>query len=275
MTLKTRRRTYWALFGIAGFFLAAGLAASVVLAIRPDVAFFLVEHGIYRLHSLFGLKLPSQILSTVDCLLASAVVASILAAILRSFRKTVSTEILFFAFWLTSRAFEPLRLLHLILAIRGVADQGLIFFDKLYLGIGIFGYCSLFVSGLHAAGMRTERQFSIAVACAAIGGFLAAALPVNSGLWDWNLLFRVGYSRLVNGFTAAIVGMTVLNYLIAARVRGDKAFLFAAAGLAAAAIGAFFLGRDFSPLASLVAVSAILAGGGVFVQAMHSFYLWQ
>lgn len=275
MTFKARRRSYWALFVLSLLSSAACLAAGIALALRRDAAIFLIEHGIFKLHPFLGFRLPSQILSAAGCFLGSVTAALVLGAILRSFKKTVSAEVFFFAFWLASRAFEPLRVLHLLLALGGAADQGMGFVDKLYLGIGIFGYGSLFVSGLYASGMRTERQVSILAACLAAGGFLAAALPVNSGLWDRNLMFKLGYGRLVNGFTAAIIGMTILNYLIGMRVKGDKAFLYAAGGLAAAAAGAFMLGRDISPAVSLAAVSAFLAGSGAFVYTMHSFYLWQ
>jgi hypothetical protein len=275
VTLKTRRRTYWALFGISLSQFLLGLACLSVLLASRNPAVFLIEHGIYKVHRLFGLRLPSQLLSAFDCLClaAFAVVAS--GSILRSFRKTVSAEIFYFSFWLATLSFEPLRILHFLFALSGETDNLLGAFDKLYLGIKIFGYSCLFISGLYAAGMRSERQFSIVLVAAAASGFLALALPINTGIWSGNLMFKAGYGGLIAGFTTVIILITILDYLIAVRVRGDKAFYFIAAGMAAVSAGAFFLGRDVSPALSLASLLALASGGILSVNRLHSFYLWQ
>jgi hypothetical protein len=275
VTLKTRRRTYWALFGISLSQFLLGLTCLSVLLASRNPAVFLIEHGIYKVYKVFGFRLPSQMLSAFDsiCLAAFAVVAS--GSILRSFRKTVSAEIFCFSFWLATLSFEPLRVLHFVLALNGETDSLLGAFDKLYLGIKIFGYICLFISGLYAAGMRSERQFSIVLVAAAASGFLAMALPINTGIWTGNLMFKAGYGSLITGFTTVVILITIVDYLIAVRARGDRAFYYIAAGMAAVSVGAFFLCRDVSPAMSVASLLALAGGGILSINRLHSFYLWQ
>ncbi|MCX7027863.1 MAG: hypothetical protein NT061_10390 [Spirochaetes bacterium] len=275
MTLKTRRRAYWALFGISLSQLLLGTACLLALLLSRNPAVFLIEHDIYKVHRLFGLHLPSHLLSAFDSLVLAAFAVVTGGSILRSFQKTVSAEIFYFSFWLSTLSFEPLRLLHFLLALNGEADTVLGAFDKLYMGIKIFGYICLFISGLYAAGMRSERQFAIVAVAAATSAFLSLALPVNSGIWTWNLMFKTGYGSLITGFTMATILITIADYLIAIRMRGDKAYYPIAVGMASVSIGAFFLGRDLSPAVSLVSLLAVTAGGILYVYRLHSFYLWQ
>lgn len=275
MTLQIRRRTYWILFSISLALSLLGLLCAVLLFLRKNLAVFLIENGIYRLHNFLGIRIPSHALSIADvvALAAFSVIAG--AYILKSFRKTVSPEIFFFSFWVACSSFESLRLFHFLLALSGWTDSSLAIIDKLYTGIKFFGFTALFISGLYATGMRSEKHFSIIATCAGISTALATVLPVNSGIWDSNLMFRIGYSRLIQGFSFSIILITITNYIIATRVRGDTGYYKIALGIAASAAGTFFLGKDISPVASLISLFALALGSTVFIHKLHSYYLWQ
>ena len=275
VTLQTRRRTYWTLFGIslAMFLLGAGLA--VLLGTRNDVPIFLIEHGVYRVHPIFGLRIPSLILSAFDIVSLSFFVVVVLGFILLSFRKTVSAEIFFFSFWLCTLSLESLRFVHLFLALSGKADSILAIVNKLYMGGHFLGYMAIFISGLYAAGMRNERQFSVMAACAAISVALAAILPVNTGIWEQKLMFKVGYGQLIEGFSLSVILITIANYLIAVRVRGDKAYYYIALGIAAVTAGSHFVGLDSSPTLSLASMLTMSLGSVIYIYKLHYFYLWQ
>jgi len=251
------------------------LACAAVLAFRKNIPVFLIEHGIYKVFVVFGLRIPSHVLSMIDVLVLSLFSVISIAFILRSFRKTVSPEVFFFAFWLASLSFESLRLLHLLFALAGMTDSFLAVTDKLYMGVRFFGFIAVFISGLYAAGMRNEKQFSILGASAGISVALVSILPVNTGIWERTLLFRLGYSQLITGFTVAIILITIANYLVAVRMRGDRAYFYIALGIAAVTAGDFLAGRDISPLGSLVALALMAAGTFVYIYKLHSYYLWQ
>jgi len=275
VTLQTRRRTYWVLFGISLAMFLLGIILAVLLGKRNDVPIFLIEHDIYKVHPIFGLRIPSLILSIFDVLSLSFFAVAVLAFILLSFRKTVSAEIFFFSFWLCTLSLESLRFLHLFLALSGKADLALAIVNKLYIGGHFLGYMAIFISGLYSAGMRNERQFAIMAVCAAISVALTSILPVNTGIWEQNLLFKVGYGRLIEGFSLSIIMITIANYLIAVRVRGDRAYYYIALGIAAVSAGSHFISLDGSPMLSLASALTMSLGSILYIYKLHYFYLWQ
>jgi len=275
VTLQTRRRTYWVFFGISSAMLLMGLVFAILTATHRNMVIFLIEHDIYEVHSFLRLRIPSYALSIADVLVLCVFAALVGALILRTFKKTVSAEIFFFAFWLATLSFESLRLVHLFLALRGGFDSVLAVIDKLYIGTRFLGYIAIFISGLYAAGMRNDRQFSIMSVSVGISIALVSILPVNTGIWARNFMFKVGYSMLIEGFSLAIILITIANYLIAVRVRGDRAYYFIALGIAAISAGTQYVSRDGSPLLSLVSILAMATGSFLYIYKIHSFYLWQ
>ena len=125
VTLQTRRRTYWILFGIDAFLLMVGSVFSIILAFMKRVPIFLIERGIYTTHELFGLRIPSLGYSLVNALLLALYAVGVSFFILKTFRKTVSPEIFFFVFWICSLSFEAIRPLHLFMAVQGASDSSL------------------------------------------------------------------------------------------------------------------------------------------------------
>jgi len=275
VTLQTRRKTYWILFGLDAFLLLVGLVFSIILFFMKRVPIFLIERGIYATYDLFGLRVPSLGYSLANALLLAAYSVGVSFFILKSFRKTVSPEIFFFVFWLCSLAFEALRPLHLFMAVQGASDSSLAVLDRLYMGSRFLGLITIFISGLYAAGMRNDKQFSIIAVCVGISVALSSIMPVNTGIWAANLMFKLGYGRLVDGFSAAILLITIANYLIAVRVRGDRVYYYIAAGIALTGAGALIASRGASPLASLLSLAAMTGGGFIYIYKLHAFYLWQ
>ncbi len=275
VTQHTRRRTYWVLFGISATMLLFGVVLAILLLGNRKVPIFLIERGIYKIHAINGLRIPSLAVSIVDVLVLSLFSVIVHAFILFNFRTTVSAEIFFFTFWLAACSMEPLRLLHLGAGFWGGSDSLLVALSKIYMGAKFFGFCSIFISGLYAAGMRSEKQFMVVAISFAISVALASILPVNTGIWAWNLMFRVGYSRLIQGFGYAIIAITLADYLIAVRLRGDRSYYAIALGMAAVMAGTQLTSRDSSPLITAISMLAMGAGSFVYIRKLHSFYLWQ
>lgn len=248
---------------------------SILLILRRDVPIFLIERKIYKVHTILGWRISSFALSLADALSAAFFASLVGAFILRTFRKTVSAEIFFFAFWLATISFDSLRLVHLFAGLNGGSDTLLAVIDKLYIGTRFLGYIAIFISGLYASGMRNDRQFSIMAACVGISIALVSILPVNTGIWTRNIIFKVGYGRLIEGFSLSIILITIANYLIAVRVRGDKAYYLIALGIAALTAGTHYLSRDGSPTLSLVSMAMMALGSFLYIYKLHSFYLWQ
>lgn len=275
MTLQSRRRTYWLLFALSAVLLAAAVATSVLALLDKGAPIFLIEHDAYRVHGFLGARVPSIYLSIADALACCVFSAAACASVLYTFRMTISPEIYFFSFWAVSLSFEALRPASLLIALLGVPEGYLALLDKIYVGTRLFGLAAIFLSGLYAAGMRTEKHFSMLAAGAGMSVALAAMLPVNSGIWGMNLMFRIGYFDMFQGFSIAVFAITAADYCIGAKVHGDPSYYWSALGIAALMAGAQLLKGDISPLFSLLAVPSMGLGCFIFIRKMHAFYLWR
>lgn len=275
VTLQTRRRTYWSIFVLSLAMLIVAAVMALLLLKRKDMPIFLVEHGIYRMYTLFGLQIPSLTLSIVDVLFSCLFAVAMSAIVLRTFRKTVSPEIYFFVFWLGSSSFEALRLVNAYCAVMGASDTVFSFLDKIYVAARIFGVLAIFISGLYAAGLRNEKHFSMILTAAMVSAALTAIMPVNTGIWGMTLMFKIGYEALFQDIVFLIFLVTVFCYLGAVTARGDKAYYFAAAGIFAVMGGSFCLALDMAPLGTLISMLVMIVGGIFYIQRLHAYYLWQ
>ncbi|HNX73835.1 MAG TPA: hypothetical protein PK759_01735 [Spirochaetales bacterium] len=273
--MKARRRTYWFAFFCSLAMLIVAAILSFVLLGRQDVPIFLAEHGIYRTYIFFGIRISSLVLSIGNVLISCLLSVVLSATVLRIFQKTVSPEVYFFVFWLASCAFEAIRLLSLVAGITGASDVIISFYAKVYVAAKVFGLLALFISGLHAAGLRNEKHFSMILTALGVSGALAAIMPVNTGIWDATLMYRIGYERLFVEVVGFVFLVTVLCYLGAVSVRGDKAYYFATGGILSVMVGTSLLSMDVSPLATLFAVVLTMVGGILYITKLHAYYLWQ
>ena len=119
MTIAARRRTYWALFLSAcaclGVFF---LLYSQFSGVEKNPA-FLAKSGALGTFRLGRMAIPSQLLAACGTGLCALYATLALGYILYSFRKTGSTEIYFFAFWVLSVGLEVIRL-----GVFGIAQGG-------------------------------------------------------------------------------------------------------------------------------------------------------
>ncbi|MCE5256449.1 MAG: hypothetical protein LLF89_06335 [Spirochaetaceae bacterium] len=275
MTLQTRRRTYWSIFILSLAMLLVAIVFAVALLGRKDMPIFLIEHGIYKMYSFAGLRIPSLTLSVVDVLFSCLFAVVMSASILHTFQKTVSPEIYFFIFWLGSLSFEAIRLVNALSAVSGGSDSLFSFLDRIYVSARLFGVLAIFISGLYAAGLRNEKHFSMIAIAALVSVALTMMMPINTGVWDMTLMFRIGYGSLFRGVVVLVFIVTAFCYIVAKTTRGDVAYYFAAAGACAIMGGAYCLGSDISPLYSIISILTMTAGGGVYIHRLHSYYLWQ
>lgn len=275
VTLLERRRTYWAVFLVSAFMLVLAIIASIFILVRKDVPVFLIEHGVYKVHPIFGIRIPSYMLSMFDVVASVLFSFSISIFILKVFKKTVSAEIFFFCLWVGTVSFEALRLVGLAAAILDLSYISISFFAKLYMGAKFLGLVMIFISGLYASGMRSEKHVALVAGGIGISVFFAAILPVNTGIFGMNLLYRIGYSSMFEGFSFAVILITVINYMLAAKLRSDRAYYMIALGIAGITLSYFLLSLDMTPAVSFLSIITMATGSLLYVIRLHSFYLWQ
>jgi hypothetical protein len=275
VTILARRRIYWSLFIAA----CACLAAFVPLFLRVPKAgaspAFLEAAGALKSLRLGSARIPSHYLAGAGIGLCSLYAALALALILFSFRKTASTEVFFFAFWVLSIGLEVLRLGAFALAAGGgtayvqSVEARALYFAR------YAGYLSLFTSGLYAAGFRNEKLGATVAVVLAVALGLSLAMPVNTGSFAPTLEIRAGYSDLNVVLFYIISGVTVFNFLYAAAYKGERAYRFVALGAAALVLGYRLLTSQWHPAPMLAGFALLAAGSWLFVSRLHAYYLWQ
>jgi len=275
MTIIARRRVYWALFLAACVCLAAFVPLYLSAMRQPAEPSFLAKAGVAAQFRLFRARIPSQRLAGAGAGLCALYSFLNLGLILYSFRKTVSAEIYFYAFWVLSLGFETLRLAVFGIAAANGSTYWQILATKALLFARYSGYLSLFASGLYAAGFRNEKLGSAAVFILAVSFALATAMPVNTGSFAPTLELRSGYGILHLGFYAVTSVVTVANFLYAVRSTGESAYRLVAFGCAAFLIGRQLLVSQLNPFLIVAGFALLVTGSWLFISRLHAYYLWQ
>jgi hypothetical protein len=225
--------------------------------------------------ALLGFRIPSHHLAGAGAGLCALYAALVLGLILYSFRKTVSAEIYFFSYWVLSLGFEILRLVVFSLAADDIAATWQILATKALLFSRYSGQLALFASGLYAAGLRNEKLGTVTALVLAPAFALAATMPINTGSFAPTLELFPGYGDLNEAFFVFLAVATVLNFLYASRVSGEKSYRVVAAGALLFLVGQRLLVTQWNPFMMVLGFSLLAGGSWLFVSRLHSYYLWQ
>jgi hypothetical protein len=275
VTIASRRRIYWFLFLVA----AASLAASVVLGVpvlahKVDLS-VLVDAGAFHKGNFLGLAVDSARVTAVGLVAVAAFSTLCMAYILATFRKTVSSEIFFFSFWVLSLGLEVLRLLVLRLAGGSYSVGTVIFASRLVLGFRLAGLLSFFAASLYAAGFRNEKLGSaLAVICFA-AMTLAWAMPIDTGVHEMGFLLRPGYRTMAVAMAAVLALATVGDFFYASFAAGELSYRVVALGAGLALAGQALVLAMWQPFALLVGLGLLSLGSWLLVSRLHAYYLWQ
>lgn len=274
VTVASRRRIYWLLFAVAALlFMGAAVLGLALLSGRQAPA-FLKAVGAYRELGILGLTVNSMASSAASVLVLSLFSVLCLGYILLSFRKTVSPEIFFFAFWVLSLGCEAGRFLVLRFASGASPQSWILLAACVVYGARIIGLLAFFAAGLHAAGFRNEKLGSALGVILVAGWALAQALPFDTGSYEASLMLRSGYSSLSLGL-AGLAGLGVVaNLVYASFSSGEKSYRVVALGAGAALLGQFILLTTWFPPILILGAFLLFTGSWLFISRLHAYYLW-
>jgi hypothetical protein len=273
MTLSSRNTVLKAGIGTAlAAAIAIGLCAVTVLPVYPALA-----EGALRRAVDFppGRFLEAAAYAPFAAMLSAVVYALVTAiCIYYFFEKTQSPEILFFALFALSLAFEAVRIMTPLKLVYDLPGVFLIIAQRVLLFGRHFGILSLFAASLYAVGLRSQKEGVILFSSMVVALVIALRLPVDGLSWDSSFSMISGFQAMFRTLDVMFVLITAVDFFVSAWARGSREY--AAAGFGALAV---FLGRNALIYADswavpLPGIALIVAGTWVFCSRMHRVYLW-
>ena len=190
------------------------------------------------------------------------------------FEKTQSPEIFFFVLFVSSFAFEALRVVVPLGVVHELPSVYLVIASRALLIARYFGLFSLFAASVYAAGLAVQKQGNIVGIIGVAAMIIALGIPVDGLAWDSSLMMLSGYTSMLGMVEAGVVLITALSFFIAAYSHGSREYIFIGIGSLLAFIGrALLLTADtwVSPLPGLALLSA---GTWLISVQLHRVYLW-
>jgi hypothetical protein len=190
------------------------------------------------------------------------------------FEKTQSPEILFFAFFVTSFAFEALRVMVPLMTVNDLPGVYLVMASRVLLIARYFGVFSLFAASVYAAGLGEQKQGNIVFIIAIAAMIIALGVPVDGLAWDSTLMTVHGYASMLKMVEVGIVLITAASFFISAYSRGSKEYIFIGIGSLLAFLGRLILLTADTWITPLPGLALLAAGTWIICVQLHRVYLW-
>jgi hypothetical protein len=197
------------------------------------------------------------------------------AWVLRAFRKTTSYEILFFALFACSLAFDALRsLIVLSIGLDSPSAYAALLCRFVYFGRWA-GNLSLFAASLYSVGMKHEKAGRDIAVVLFLSVILATLMPINSGFLMESFLFRPGYASILRFAWVSVSALCLVNYLFAAYLKGSRDYTLMGLGVLLAMLGRDILFFMTDPLLCAIGLVSLSSGGMLFIRRCFRLALWQ
>ncbi len=192
----------------------------------------------------------------------------------RFFRKTVSSEMFFFIFFVISLSFESFKALGVLFQLWGLATYYGVIVARVVYFSRFFGVFCLLTSGLYATGIEYQK-FEVVLGIAFLLAFtLSFSIPIDSSVFLPTLLYRIGGTVQLLAVFSALELFSILNFVLASILSRRREYLIMAGGLLLVIAGKDLLFFAHGAPAAVAAFAFLLAGTIVFGNRAHAIYLW-
>jgi hypothetical protein len=276
MTLYKRNHLFRVGIFIASvFFLTIVVAFFIILPAYPVVNAETARRssGILQTLAASFLK-PAPYVPFVSMIGSAAYAFITMLFIYYSFEKTQSPEILFFAIFVLSFAFEGIRIMVPIKIIYELPNVYLIMNCRVLLFARYFGFFSLFAASLHASGLEIQKQRNIILIIAVASLMIALGVPVDGLSWDSSLNMISGYPSMFSMIELGIMLITMISFFIAAYSRGTREYIFIGLGSFLVFLGRNILLNADTWLAPFPGLLILGLGTWFICTQLHRVYLW-
>ncbi|GHV27836.1 hypothetical protein AGMMS4952_10210 [Spirochaetia bacterium] len=190
------------------------------------------------------------------------------------FEKTQSPEILFFALFVTSFAFEALRVMVPLVLVYNLPSVYLVMSTRVLLIARYFGLFSLLAASIYAAGLGEQKQGNIIFIIVIAAMIVALGVPVDSLAWDSSLMMVSGYTSMLKIVEAGIALIAAVSFFISAYSRGSNEYIFIGIGSLLAFLGRLTLLSADTWITPLPGMVLLAAGTWIICVQLHRVYLW-
>jgi hypothetical protein len=208
--------------------------------------------------------------------MAGAVVYALVTTILiyYFFEKTQSPEILFFAFFVLSFAFEGARTMIPLKQAYDLPAVFLVMGTRVLLFGRYFGIFSLFTASVYASGLEIQKQGYVVFILAAATLMIALGVPVDGLSWDTSLAMLSGYMGMFRVVELGIVLITMMSFFISAYSRDSREYIFVGVGSLLVFLGRNMLLNADTWITPLPALVFLILGTWFICTQLHRVYLW-
>jgi hypothetical protein len=275
MTLSSRNGFFkiGILFSLLALVVTAS-ASFVIFPVYPQAGSTAIRAAgiIPALVSPFFPPLPYVPFFTMVCAVIYAFITIIL--IYYFFEKTQCTEILFFALFVVSFAFETIRIMVPLNAVNEFPIVYLVITSRALIFGRYFGLFSLFAASVYAAGLGEQKQGNIVFIIAIAAMVIALGAPVDGLAWDSCLMMISGYASMFKMLEAGIILITMASFFIAAYTRGAKEYILIGIGSFLVFFGRAMLLVSDTWVTPLPGLLMLAAGTWLICVQLHRVYLW-
>jgi len=254
-----------AAFGTGAFLCAGtGALADGSAALAPDLPIALVA-------PLPAVRALSS-LASAGALAALALAGGALS--LRWFRKTASSEILFFGLALASLSVEGLR--PFLLLARAAPGAVIIpsILTRAILSARWAGTSFLLGASLYAGGLEYGKSGQAALIAGFLSIVVGGTLPLHTGRAYETFLVQSGLRAATDGAMAAMNAMSVVGYVIASKRQGSRDYAWMAVGMGLGIAGRLGLLHAADPVVCAASLASLGAGAFLYLRKQYKRAMW-
>jgi hypothetical protein len=190
------------------------------------------------------------------------------------FEKTQSPEILFFALFVVSLAFEALRIMTPLMVVKGLPGVYPAIASRILLFARYFGIFSLFAASVYAAGLGEHKQGNIVFIIIIAALVIALGVPIDGLAWVSSLMMICGYTSMLKMVEAGIALITAASFFISSYTRGSREYVFIGIGSLLALWGRSVLLSADTWITPFPGLALLAAGTWIICVQLHRVYLW-
>ena len=219
--------------------------------------------------------LTSNFIAVLTCL-AGSVLFSFVGMLLIHyfFERTSSPEILYIAIFTISFSFEVIRLILPLRLIFNFPSFYVSAASRILLFARFFGIFSLFAAGLCAAGLDVQKTRTIILAIFIAVMVITMSVPIDSLNWDTSLNMINGYASTFIWIELIASVTTIVSFLITAKIRRSKEYIYVALGIMLALIGRAILISTDNWAGPIPGILLLSFGIGFLCSKLHKIHLW-